>query len=76
MYDRNFLIKLVQARMPYGRFETRYITDLPVFYLEWMNRQGFPSGELGQFLSTMHVIKTNGLESILSPIVSQYRFRS
>ena len=75
MVDRNFLIKLVQARMPYGRFETRYITELPVSYLEWMNRQGFPSGELGQFLATMHVIKTNGLESILSPIVSQYQNR-
>src|SRR5690625_3720056 len=63
MVDRNFLIKLVQARMPYGRFETRYITELPVSYLEWMNRQGFPSGELGQFLATMHVIKTKDRKS-------------
>ena len=73
MYDRNFLIKLVQTRMPYGRFQNRYITDLPVSYLEWKDRQGFPKGELGQFLSTMHVIKINGLENILSPIIAQQR---
>lgn len=62
--------------MPYGRYQNQYITDLPVSYLEWMDRQGFPKGELGQFLSTMHVIKINGLEKILSPIVAQQRNKS
>lgn len=76
MYNPEFLIKLVQAKMPYGRFEGRYITDLPVSYLEWFERQGFPDGELGQYLSTMHVIKINGLEKILKPIIHQQRYRN
>jgi uncharacterized protein len=59
--------------MPFGQFEGRYITDLPVHYLEWFSRQGFPDGELGQYLATMFEIKTNGLNSILDPIIRDYR---
>jgi uncharacterized protein len=73
MYDRSFLIRLVNYKMPYGKFEGRYITDLPVHYLEWFSRQGFPDGQLGQYLSTMFEIKTNGLNSILDPIIREYR---
>jgi len=73
MYDRTFLIRLVKARMPYGQFKDRYITDLPVHYLEWFSRQGFPEGQIGQFLATMFEIKTNGLDIILEPIKKKYR---
>jgi len=73
MYDSTFLIHLVQARMPFGKYEGRYITDLPVHYLEWFNREGFPSGQLGQFLSTMYEVKTNGIEEVLEPIKKEFR---
>lgn len=73
MYDRTFLIRLVQAKMPYGQYKGRFITDLPVHYLEWFNRQGFPDGQLGQFLATTFEIKTNGLDTILEPIKKEYR---
>lgn len=59
--------------MPFGQYKGRYITQLPVHYLEWFSRKGFPNGQLGQYLSTMHEIKTNGLEHILKPIIQQYR---
>ncbi|HCT52415.1 MAG TPA: hypothetical protein DF712_08140, partial [Balneola sp.] len=51
-----------------------FITDLPVTYLEWFQRKGFPSGILGQQLSTMFEIKTNGLEDILDPIKKKYQW--
>jgi len=73
MYDSDFLIELVQAKMPFGRYEGWYITDIPVFYLEWFHRKGFPPGTLGQYLSTMYEVKTNGLEAILKPIIKEYR---
>jgi len=41
------------------------ISRLPVSYLEWFEREGFPPGKLGMLLSTMHIIKTNGLEHLL-----------
>lgn len=73
MYDRSFLIKMVQFKMPFGRYKGRYITNLPVHYLEWFSRQGFPEGQLGQYLSTMYEIKINGLEKILEPIIRDFR---
>ncbi len=71
MYDPNFLSDLVLARMPFGKFKGRYITDLPVPYLEWFSRNGFPSGKLGQYLSTMYEIKTNGLDELLNPLIKK-----
>lgn len=68
MFDRTFLYKLVVANMPFGQFKGRKITSLPVHYLEWFHREGFPGGVLGQQLATMYEIKTNGLDHILDPI--------
>lgn len=59
--------------MPFGRYKGRYITQLPVNYLEWFSRKGFPKGTLGQYLSTMFEIKTNGLDDILTPIIKSFR---
>lgn len=76
MFDRSFLVRLVVARMPFGRFKGRFITELPVSYLEWFSRKGFPKGELGQYLATMYEIKINGLESLLTPIIRSQRGKS
>lgn len=59
---------LVEIKMPFGRYKNRVLCDLPVSYLEWFAREGFPQGKLGILLSTMHIIKTNGLEDLLKPL--------
>ena len=59
---------LVEMKMPFGRFKNRTLCDLPVSYLEWFAREGFPQGKLGMLLSTIYEIKTNGLEELLKPI--------
>jgi uncharacterized protein (DUF3820 family) len=41
---------------------------LPVSYLEWLNRKGFPEGKLGMLLHTLYEIKLNGLEFLLEQI--------
>lgn len=74
-FDRDFLIQMVQYKMPFGQYEGRYVADLPVHYLEWFQRQGFPSGRLGQYLATMYEIKTNGLDDVLKPIKNKYQRR-
>ena len=63
----------MQAKMPYGKYKEWYITNIPVHYLEWMQRKGFPNGTLGQYLATMFEIKTNGLDDVLKPLIKQYR---
>lgn len=64
--DPNVLNDLLTYEMPYGKYKGRRIMDIPVYYLEWMASQGFPTGKLGMMLSTAHVIKTNGLEDLLT----------
>lgn len=54
--------------MPFGRYRGTLLCNLPVSYLEWFARQGFPEGQLGMLLQTMHEIKINGLEGLLGPI--------
>lgn len=52
--------------MPFGKYKNTYIADLPVFYLEWfLNKDGFPKGDLGAMMNIIYQIKLNGLEEII-----------
>jgi hypothetical protein len=62
------LIQLVKMKMPFGKFKDRLLCDLPVSYLEWFQRKGFPKGKLGILLETIYEIKINGLEGLLEPL--------
>lgn len=66
--DSQLLLQLVNMKMPYGRFKDRLLCDLPVSYLEWFNRKGFPKDKLGMLLQTIYEIKMNGLEYLLEPL--------
>ena len=66
--DPKLLLQLVEMQMPFGRFKGQLLCDLPVSYLEWFNRKGFPEGKLGMLLQTMYEIKLNGLEDLLKPL--------
>jgi uncharacterized protein (DUF3820 family) len=66
--DSQILIDLVTLKMPFGKFQGRLLCDLPVSYLEWFNRTGFPQGKLGMQLRTIYEIKLNGLEDLLKPL--------
>jgi uncharacterized protein len=59
---------LVTMRMPFGKHKGVILCDLPVSYLEWFEKEGLPEGKLGMLLSTLHVIKTNGLTYLLTPL--------
>jgi len=66
--DPEILIELVTTTMPYGRYQGRVLCDLPEHYVEWFQREGFPSGRLGTLLATMYEINTNGLAYLLAPL--------
>ena len=59
------LKELLTYKMPFGKYKDRLINELPVSYLEWFARKGFPPGKLGMLLQTMYEIRLNGLEYLL-----------
>ncbi|MGO4291360.1 DUF3820 family protein [Chitinophaga sp. RAB17] len=66
--DPELLQQLVVMKMPFGKYKDVILCDLPVSYLEWFQRKGFPQGKLGMLLETMLVIKMNGLAQLLDPL--------
>ncbi len=66
--DSELLKALVSMPMPFGKYKGTLLCNLPVSYLEWFQREGFPKGKLGMLLATMYEIKINGLEQLLEPL--------
>ncbi len=62
------LLDLVNMKMPFGKYKDTRLCDLPVSYLEWFQRKGFPKGKLGMLLQTMYEIQLNGLGFLLDPL--------
>lgn len=69
--DPNILLDLVRQKMPFGKYKDTLLCDLPVHYLEWFYKEGFPQGKLGMQLATLFEIKTNGLGYLLEPLKRQ-----
>ena len=70
--DKQALIDLAKAKMPFGKFKGRYLVDLPEPYLVWFKQQGFPKGKLGDQLQQMLDIKINGLEPMIRTIRDRF----
>jgi uncharacterized protein len=66
--DSKILIDIVQTKMPFGKYKGTLISDLPVYYLEWLHNKGFPPGKLGMMLASVYEIKINGLTTILAAV--------
>lgn len=66
--NREYLLKLARARMPFGKYSGRLLIDLPEPYVVWFAGKGFPKGELGKMLQLVHEIKINGLEYLFDPL--------
>jgi uncharacterized protein (DUF3820 family) len=65
LFNPEILTDVIKVQMPFGKYKGTLLSDLPISYLEWFQRQGFPAGKLGMMLATVYEIKLNGLEAIL-----------
>jgi len=73
-FKPELLVQCVNMKMPFGKYEGRYLSDLPISYLEWFVRKGgFPKGKLGVLLETVYEIKLNGLDEILFELKRKFR---
>ena len=72
MFDTSILKELVTTKVYFGKYKDSLICDVPVHYLEWLDRKGMPAGKAGMLLSTALVIKSNGLDDILRDLKRKY----
>lgn len=66
--DDQYLLDLLCARMPFGKYKDVLLVDLPETYIMWFARKGFPKGKLGGMLQSLYEIRLNGLEYLLKPL--------
>ena len=70
--DPNILLKLVEMKMPFGKYEGYYLIDIPEYYIVWYRNKGFPNGTLGEQLQLVYELKLNGLEDMIRNIRKKY----
>ncbi|MFT5009305.1 MAG: hypothetical protein ACI9PX_000646 [Reinekea sp.] len=62
------LIELANTTMPFGKYAGRRLIQLPEAYLLWFANQGFPDNRLGKLMALALLIRTEGLEALLTPL--------
>jgi uncharacterized protein (DUF3820 family) len=65
------LIELANYKMPYGKFQGRYLIELPEPYIVWLKNNALPEGKLGSFIMEIYEIKVNGLEQLIYPLITR-----
>ncbi len=66
--DPKLMFKLAKYRMPFGKHSNVLLIDLPVAYLGWFSKKGFPQGELGELMRIVHETKSDGMEHFFESI--------
>ena len=66
--DKQVLMDLAKAKMPFGKYKGYYLSNLPEAYLVWFRQQGFPNSKLSKQMLQVLELKENGLEGILTTI--------
>lgn len=72
MNNQQELVKLANTKMPFGKYEGRFLIDLPEYYLVWYKQKGFPKGKLGEQMALVYELQLNGLEDLVRNIRKQF----
>jgi uncharacterized protein (DUF3820 family) len=67
--NKHELVQLAEAKMPFGKYQGRFLIHLPEHYIVWFKQNGFPTGKLGKQMELIYEIKLNGLEHLIIPLV-------
>ncbi|SIQ99840.1 hypothetical protein SAMN05920897_12215 [Alkalispirochaeta americana] len=82
--DPDSLVRLANARMPFGRYQGELLLDVPLEYVLWFANRlpermssegGDPSPGTARWLAVqfaaIHSFRFNGLEGLLRPLVEE-----
>ncbi|MGY5352051.1 DUF3820 family protein [Wenyingzhuangia sp. IMCC45533] len=63
--NQEYLIKLANTKMPFGKYKDYDLINLPEHYIVWYKNKGFPKGTLGEMMALVYELKLNGLEDLI-----------
>lgn len=69
MFTKEHLVKVANFKMPFGKYTGTRLIHIPEEYFLWMRKKGYPKGELGELMALTLEIKTEGLESVIEPLI-------
>lgn len=67
------LVDILNAKMPFGKYEGKPLVYIPEHYLTWFKGKGFPKGKLGKQLAAVQDMKANGLEDFLIELLKKHQ---
>jgi uncharacterized protein (DUF3820 family) len=70
--QQKLLIEIAHTKMPYGKYDGKFLIDLPEYYLVWLCNNRLPKGKLGEQIKLIQEIRLNGLEELIRNIKKQY----
>ena len=69
------LTDIARTHIPFGKYGPEHypprgvvLFDLPVEYLAWFEKKGFPEGRLGELLKIVHQLKVDGCDEIFDTL--------
>lgn len=65
------LLIIINKPMPFGKHSGQALLTLPLGYLCWLERQGWPSGEIGAELALIYELKHNGVAEPLYRLLAR-----
>lgn len=66
--NREYLVKLANTKMPFGKYKGVDLINLPEHYIVWYHDKGFPKNKIGEMLGLVYELKLNGLEYLIHEI--------
>lgn len=67
------LFDIISKPMPFGKYAGQALLKLPMAYLCWFERKGWPEGALGTELALVYELKLNGVDLPLYQLLTQSR---
>lgn len=65
------LLSIIQKPMPFGKYRGQPLLRLPMAYLCWLERKGWPAGTLGSELALVYELKLNGVDQPLYSLLKR-----
>jgi uncharacterized protein (DUF3820 family) len=72
-FQHDDLLALAGTNMPFGKYSGKPLMRLPEEYLLWFQGKGFPPGKLGELMTLALLIRSEGLESLIEPLMPDKR---